>query len=266
MSEAYWPTAVPSRVLSSVSAGRRDDRAAFQPEIGPAKMRPRSTGRTVQISVTFDRWTAAQLEAFEDWYDANQAARFHMRDPITGAPARFQIAAGEEQAYQLADRQISLNLLRLPGQLWWGGYVLPCSHVPPLMVVDFAAEAFALDTDRLRRVAEADLVNGLGHLLLGAWRPLAGTWAVRFTGAAGDLFPGTPGETAIAGGGRAVVAFDGGATRIYLGGQLVASAAGWVLPAELQVLDGAGTVSEVLLFPEALAEATCRRASLVEAA
>ncbi|MBR9764148.1 MAG: hypothetical protein GYB53_11640 [Rhodobacteraceae bacterium] len=261
MSEAYWPTAVPSRILSSTTAGRQDDRASFQPEIGPAKMRPRSTGRTMQISVTFDRWTAAQLASFEDWYDANQSARFHMRDPITGAPARFQIAAGEEQAYQLAGRQVSMNLVRMPGSPWWGGYVPRCSHVPPLMVADYAGEVFALDTGSLRRVAEEDLVNEADNLVLGAWRPAVGTWAVRFTGAAGDLFPGTLGELPVAGDGRAVVAFDGSATRLYLDGQPVASGAGWVLPAELQVLDGTGTVSEVLLFPEALSDAACIRAS-----
>lgn len=279
MSEAYWPSSVPSRVLDSVTAARRDDRAAFQPEIGPAIMRPRSTGRTLQIPVTFQRWTAAQFEAFQVWYDQHQARRFLMRDPTTGVPAKFQLAAGEEDAYRLAGRQVSLNLLRLPGTLWWADYVLPCTHVPPAMIADFVLAAFAVDAGSLQHIAREALVTEIGdpsaeaggalldaddeiRLILGAWVPARGTWVIRYADAAATAFEGTAAETLVAGDGNLVVTFDGAETRSFSGGVKSADLGPWSPAGAVAVLSGVGMLAEVLLFPEVLSDKVCLRASL----
>lgn len=154
---ALWPSEIKmAPQVGSWGGGPRDERAAFQPESGPPIMRRRVTGKTAEFSVTFPGLSAAQVNAFEDWFDADIGGGvlpFLFRDPVRCDVARWIIPAGNSQPYSIAlvgrdHIDLSMTMLRMPGNAAVAPYVVvqaDGSLRAPYVVADYDAGVFLID-------------------------------------------------------------------------------------------------------------------------
>ncbi|MDF2140860.1 hypothetical protein [Paenirhodobacter sp. CAU 1674] len=154
---AIWPTSIrqlPQR--GDWDGGPRDDRAIFEPESGPPILRRRVTGVTSEFSATFPKLRAAQVAAFEAWFQddlANGSLPFLFRDPVRGDVARWMIPGGNGRPYSYrangADlHDLSMTLLRMPGNAAVAPYVIvqaDGSLRAPYVVADYDAGVFLID-------------------------------------------------------------------------------------------------------------------------
>ena len=118
-----WPASLPQTPeRRSWTGGPREDRAVFEPEVGPPMLRARTTADTREYQGTFPLLTQAQLAAFETFWrvDLGRGVRaFRWTDPIYGDLARWIIARGDKP-FTVTSRggrlfDLSLTLIRLPG-------------------------------------------------------------------------------------------------------------------------------------------------------
>jgi hypothetical protein len=114
-----WPLTLPQCPTLYFSEQRQRNVVAFQPDVGIAKMRRRSTAVGVSTSMTF-RLTTAQLATFDTFYEttlSDGSLPFDMAHPVTkvnwswvfdskDAPKKDRISPG----YHM----VSFTLMRLP--------------------------------------------------------------------------------------------------------------------------------------------------------
>jgi len=114
-----WPATLPQCPTLNISEQRQRNIVAFQPDVGVAKMRRRSTAVGVMTAMSF-RLTTAQVATFDTFYETtllDGTLPFDLAHPITkvnyswiydskDAPKKDRISS----RYQM----VSFNLIRLP--------------------------------------------------------------------------------------------------------------------------------------------------------
>lgn len=154
-----WPAGVPfcPRRPDGAEGAALDTRAAFQPEIGQAILRPRMTGRLTAWAMTLVRMTAAEFALFEAFVHddlRSGSLPFVFRVPGVGGPvARFQFATGGElyrrRYLPQGLVQVSFDLLQLPGKLWFAPYVPAGRPRVPAWVADYGANRFWIGQEQV---------------------------------------------------------------------------------------------------------------------
>lgn len=124
MSLPAWPATLPQAPdRRSWTGGPREDRAVFEPDLGPPMLRARTTVDTTVWTATFPRLTFAQVETFRAfWHDDLRRGTlpFLWVDPVFGDEARWIIGAGGDRPWTIRSSggryfDLSLTLVRLPG-------------------------------------------------------------------------------------------------------------------------------------------------------
>jgi len=94
MTDIYWPANLPQKpLLDSFNEQAVAQIAEFQPDIGEALTRRRSTVQITQISMNF-YMTIEQLAIFKNFYQksiSGGALAFYMPHPITGGSVKVKI-------------------------------------------------------------------------------------------------------------------------------------------------------------------------------
>ena len=149
-----WPAALPQTPQrQSWTGGPQDSRATFTPDYGPPIQRRRTTGDTMQYDAVFPQMRGATRAIFEAFWDNDLAGgvlAYSWRDPVSGAPFLWRIAGGSGRAWQFASRgadlhELTMSLVRLPGQPWWAPYVRPGTNEVPRIVADWNAAVYGTD-------------------------------------------------------------------------------------------------------------------------
>jgi len=116
---ATWPTGLSCPILDSLSEQRQRNVASFQPEVGPPKMRRRSTAAGVLTTIAF-RWTDAQVAIFDTFYIttiADGSMPFTMNHPRTTTSYSWMFVPDEApviQRFAPGLCRVSIKLIRLP--------------------------------------------------------------------------------------------------------------------------------------------------------
>lgn len=201
---AIWPAtirALPGR--GGWDGGPRDERAVFEPESGPPLLRRRVTGVTEEFAATFPNLRAAEIAAFESWYEADLAGGalpFLFRDPVRGDVGKWLVAPGGGRPYGYRARgadlhDLSLTLLRLPGRPAIAPYVRvdDASHLrAPRVVADYDAGIFLIDASGVP-ASEVALVAGTYDVLtVTGPGPGADAWELARKLVAGDIPSAAP--------------------------------------------------------------------------
>lgn len=87
-----WPTTLPQCPLRSKTRSPKSNVIAFGTEVGPGKLRRRSTARGQLMSMKF-RITTAQVAIFENFFQdslSDGALSYTWPDPVTGASASWR--------------------------------------------------------------------------------------------------------------------------------------------------------------------------------
>jgi hypothetical protein len=112
-----WPATLPQQPLYGWSEKRQRNVAAFEPEVGPPKLRRRSTAASAACSGAF-LLTDAQRETFDDFFEADLAdgaLPFTWPDPRTGRMHSWIFTAAPDfVTEQPGTVKMSVQLLRLP--------------------------------------------------------------------------------------------------------------------------------------------------------
>ena len=259
----YWPISIPQCAMyEGVSGGPQDVRATFDPAVGDAISRPRMTGAVSVYQISMPAMELGAFETFDDWF-SQQTGRgstsFVWRDPVRGNPRAAKFAPGE--VYSVSKRGkwrfVSLKLSFLPGTLWYADYIPSGLSVPPVMIADFANDAYGTDAGSMATAVQSDLFTLTGdpvddetgltldgtnsaELTFGSWMPDAGTLVVDLAGDASGV---------------AVMSFDDTEALVYVSGALAATLDRAAMP--LLVFDDAETVVSVLIYPERLPAKKC---------
>lgn len=156
MSIPYFPDDLPQTPRRGTwSGGPRDFRRVFQPEIGEPMIRRGTTAELmVYDSVVYPNLGPLDRKTWEsfvtnDLQDGSLA--FSYREPDTGVPYLWKIVPGD-RLYTLTNkgadlRDLSVSLLRRPGNPWWQIYVdtRPTSNRVPEMVANYTGNVFGVD-------------------------------------------------------------------------------------------------------------------------
>jgi hypothetical protein len=114
-----WPSTLPQCPIMNFSEQRQRNVVAFEPDVGPPKMRRRSTAVAVTTSVTF-RMSTTQLAAFNTFYEttlSDGVLPFDWAHPVTKVTYSWMFDAKEAPTVERMSPQhhrVSFNLLRLP--------------------------------------------------------------------------------------------------------------------------------------------------------
>jgi hypothetical protein len=115
-----WPATLPQcPILNGLSEQRQRNVAAFQPDIGPPKMRRRSTAASVLTSVVF-KMSTTQLTAFNTFYEttlSDGTLPFDWAHPVTKVNYTWMFDARDAPRIDRMtpkSHRISFSLLRLP--------------------------------------------------------------------------------------------------------------------------------------------------------
>lgn len=124
MTLPLWPADLPQTPeRRSWSGGPREDRAVFEPDVGPPLLRGRTTADTCSYAGTFPLLTHAQVQSFRTFWRV-QLRRgvlpFRWVDPIHLDEGRWIIGREGDRPYTLTSRggrlfDLALTLIRLPG-------------------------------------------------------------------------------------------------------------------------------------------------------
>lgn len=166
---AVWPAALPQTpARGGFAGGPRDERAAFQPDVGPPIERRQVTAESALFRARFPQMSASQVAAWEvfarDTLEAGTQP-FAWRHPVTQAAWAWRIAKTGETLYDLEAAgarlsSLSLALWRLPGPPWWQPYATATGDLRlPWAVADYEAGVFGVDLSRTAAAAVA-LVAG----------------------------------------------------------------------------------------------------------
>ncbi len=113
-----WPAELPCALRGKAGAPQPNV-ISFGTEVGPGKVRRRSTARVKRMPIPF-LLTRGQVALFEAFFEddlEDGSLPFAMPDPITGASASWRFEP--EGPYSLDERpsgkwSLSVNLMRLP--------------------------------------------------------------------------------------------------------------------------------------------------------
>lgn len=142
-----WPDTVPycARVPDGHEAVAVDGRVAFQPDVGPAIMRRRTTAEVRRWVITLVPLTQDEFEAFRSFVRDDLSGGvepFLFPVPGSGAVGRFQFAGGADlYVHRRATGRreiVSFELIQLPGGPGLPGALPPS---PPEWLVKAAVEA-----------------------------------------------------------------------------------------------------------------------------
>lgn len=99
-----WPYGVPDCIMPlSPQGGLQDNRVSFEPDVGPAIERPKSSWAPDVYSVQLVLISVPQFAEFERWYRSDLrhgVLPFEFRHPITKARSAWKIVKGNP-AYQV---------------------------------------------------------------------------------------------------------------------------------------------------------------------
>jgi hypothetical protein len=114
-----WPDALSCPILSSLSEQRQRNVGSFNPDVGPPKMRRRSTAVGVLTSMAF-RWTDAQVAIFDEFYIntlADGTLPFSMNHPRTTTSYSWMFVPDESptlERFAPGVCRVSIKIIRLP--------------------------------------------------------------------------------------------------------------------------------------------------------
>lgn len=118
MNTTWWPASLPQGFVRGVQRNPLPNVVAFGTEVGPGKVRRRSTARVMRVSVSMPL-TASQLAIFEAFFQndlQDGALTFAMNDPTDGTTGTWRFDA--QSAYTLSEQGtryvLAMNLSRLP--------------------------------------------------------------------------------------------------------------------------------------------------------
>ncbi|MCC5960539.1 MAG: hypothetical protein JJU08_14500 [Rhodobacteraceae bacterium] len=165
---AVWPFSDPLSPLVQSTAAPVDQLVSFQPDIGPAISRPRTTARLELWSLQVRLHSFEQLKDFEAWFDnqlAFGALPFLWLHPTEKTLKRFRFETGTyDESFTRAGRVfISMRLMMLPGALWFASYVPKGMLRIPDFVADYAADRYWIGQ---QEVAASDLDQISGSYLV----------------------------------------------------------------------------------------------------
>ena len=116
-----WPAGLPQcPILNGFSEQRQRNVVAFEPEVGPPKMRRRSTAVGVLTSIAY-RMTVAHVSTFNTFYEdtlEDGSLPFEWDHPITGTTYDWMFDANEAPRFDRLTPytfRVTFNLIRLPG-------------------------------------------------------------------------------------------------------------------------------------------------------
>ena len=117
MSTTWWPASLPQGVVRGVQRNPLPNVVSFGTEVGPGKVRRRSTARVMRISASAVL-TAAQAAIFEGFFQndlQDGALSFSMNDPTDGTTGtwRFDTQSPYTLSEQGARYVLAMNLNRL---------------------------------------------------------------------------------------------------------------------------------------------------------
>jgi hypothetical protein len=118
MNTTWWPLSLPQCKVRGTQRTPLPNVVAFGTEVGPGKVRRRSTARVMRVTASAVL-TAAQAEIFETFFQRDLqdgALTFTMNDPTDGATATWRFDA--QSPYTLTEQGtrhvLAMNLSRLP--------------------------------------------------------------------------------------------------------------------------------------------------------
>ena len=116
---ASWPGSLPQKPLLGFTEQRQRNLAMFSPDVGPPKMRRRSTAVPVNSSITL-KLTDTQLATFDLFFEvtlADGTLPFTWPHPRTGINYSWIFSpqdAPQKQALTKNVTQVTFKLLQLP--------------------------------------------------------------------------------------------------------------------------------------------------------
>ena len=115
-----WPATLPQcPVLNGFSEQRQRNVVAFTPDVGPPKMRRRSTASSTLTSVAY-RMTKTQLDAFNTFYEttlADGSLPFDWRHPVTGVTYTWVFKSSDAPKRERMTPntfRVTFDLVRMP--------------------------------------------------------------------------------------------------------------------------------------------------------
>lgn len=190
-----WPHSLPQAPRrNNWTGGPRDERIRFEPDRGPPIDRVGATGATEEFNASFMNLSNAQRATFRAWFDGDLAKGtqwFAWRDPVIGDVSLWKIMSdGRSQAYSFTAKgagwnDLSLNLMRRPGAVWYAPYVAEGVLRLPYVVADYTNDVFGVDLAR-SPAASVAAVSGVFDVF--TTRPGSSTLVERgHTVTAGDI-------------------------------------------------------------------------------
>ena len=104
MTTVSWPLGLPSIVEVTASGGPQPSKASFQPDVGPAIERPRSTLAPELFDMVLPALTTAQYTTFADWVKNDLkfgVLPFVFRHPLLVRFSQWRLA-GEGSPYTVS--------------------------------------------------------------------------------------------------------------------------------------------------------------------
>ena len=150
----FWPASLrQSPQRGSWTGGPQESRAQFKPDYGPPITRRRTTADPEIYQTVFPNFTGAMRAAFRTFFAVDLAGGvlpFCWRDPVIGDVAMWRILGSGERGYDMTARgadlhDLSLQIMRLPGDPWFAGYLRAGSSKPPQVVADWNAGIFGIN-------------------------------------------------------------------------------------------------------------------------
>lgn len=114
-----WPSDIPQCPVLGMTEQRQPNIAGFQPEVGPPKMRRRSSAVVTVTAVTY-RMNVAQLASFNTFYTttlADGSLPFTWKHPYTGVVYNWMFDSKQAPTFDRVTPstfRVSFSLFRLP--------------------------------------------------------------------------------------------------------------------------------------------------------
>jgi len=119
MATANWPGTLPDRPLfDGWSWTPQDNKASFQPDVGPSIDRRRGTAVAFEYDARFPPLSDAQVGYFETFFHTTLVGgtlHFLWADPVSGTSYKWKIADYQINSLGAGWHELSMKLMRLPG-------------------------------------------------------------------------------------------------------------------------------------------------------
>jgi hypothetical protein len=149
MTILYWPFEEALQFYPTLDStgSPQDQLSSFEPDIGPAITRRRTTARVDLWNMGIYFQTYAQFATFEAWFhDTIEAGAltFIWRHPSTQSVKRFKFAPATYQPSYLGGEvvRIGFSVMILPGQVPLAPYIAAASARVPDWVADYTADKY----------------------------------------------------------------------------------------------------------------------------